>query len=199
MNHPIIQARYLAVTVSGAKDARRAVAHAVARGQLPRIETQKCTDCGEQAQAYDHRDYGKPLDVQPVCDSCNARRGAAMPNSVTVEQHRNATVEYERGWKARMEPPRFVALTIIGECESYRDAVRMAWEMRSISNMTRSALAERIGSYPSHVTDYLLGDDSKGRRSLPADLIDDFEWAVGNRIVTQFLLFKAGIELQLVA
>jgi hypothetical protein len=35
-------------------------------------------DCGAKATAYDHRDHAKPLDVQPVCDSCNSKRGPAI-------------------------------------------------------------------------------------------------------------------------
>ena len=38
----------------------------------------KCVDCGANATDYDHRDYNKPLDVEPVCRSCNIRRGNAV-------------------------------------------------------------------------------------------------------------------------
>lgn len=36
-----------------------------------------CADCGDVAHEYDHRDYGRPLEVEPVCRSCNRRRGTA--------------------------------------------------------------------------------------------------------------------------
>lgn len=39
----------------------------------------KCVDCGERALQYDHRDYLKPLDVDPVCVRCNKLRGPAKP------------------------------------------------------------------------------------------------------------------------
>jgi hypothetical protein len=52
---------------------------AVRYGMLPRIKTLRCVDCGAKAAAYDHRDYRKPLMVQPVCGSCNARRPGALP------------------------------------------------------------------------------------------------------------------------
>jgi hypothetical protein len=39
----------------------------------------KCTDCEALALSYDHRDYLLPLKVEPVCLSCNARRGPAWP------------------------------------------------------------------------------------------------------------------------
>lgn len=34
-----------------------------------------CVDCGNRATCYEHRDYAKPLDVDPVCHGCNMRRG----------------------------------------------------------------------------------------------------------------------------
>ena len=54
------------------------VAAAKRQGLLPQLDGSiACTDCGAPAQEYDHRDYGRPLDVQPVCRSCNKRRGTA--------------------------------------------------------------------------------------------------------------------------
>jgi hypothetical protein len=38
----------------------------------------QCVDCGAQARDYDHRDYNKPLEVDPVCRRCNLRRGPAI-------------------------------------------------------------------------------------------------------------------------
>ena len=54
-----------------------AVSSAVKRGEIPSIHTQKCIDCGKPAKHYDHRDYDKPLDVEPVCMGCNDKRGRA--------------------------------------------------------------------------------------------------------------------------
>lgn len=61
----------------------KAVKYAVRRGLLPRlgkygVETISCVDCSAVARCYDHRDYRKPLEVDPVCRSCNARRGPAI-------------------------------------------------------------------------------------------------------------------------
>lgn len=47
-------------------------------GLLPDPSTLKCTDCDRAAEQYDHRDYGKPLEVDPVCRSCNILRGPAL-------------------------------------------------------------------------------------------------------------------------
>ena len=57
--------------------AHRAVLIAVKAGDLPPAREQRCVDCGEPARNYDHRDYNRPLDVEPVCIACNRRRGPA--------------------------------------------------------------------------------------------------------------------------
>lgn len=55
------------------------VARAVREGKLLslRAESVPCVDCGNRAACYDHRDYAKPVDVEPVCRSCNLRRPPA--------------------------------------------------------------------------------------------------------------------------
>jgi len=65
-------------------DARRAkaaqaVSKAVRQGALRPARELTCVDCGVQAFCYDHRDYSKPLDVDPVCKRCDCLRGAAAP------------------------------------------------------------------------------------------------------------------------
>ena len=64
---------------NGAGAAHVAVGKAVKAGVLKPARECVCVDCGKQACDYDHRDYNKPLDVQPVCRSCNKRRGPAIP------------------------------------------------------------------------------------------------------------------------
>src|SRR6267154_4067843 len=54
------------------------VATAVRHGVLAKAVTLQCVDCGKPASEYDHRDYHKPLDVVPVCRSCNYMRGPAI-------------------------------------------------------------------------------------------------------------------------
>lgn len=58
-----------------------AVRKHIRSGAIKRAAEHICTDCGKQATEYDHRDYLKPVDVQPVCRSCNHLRGPAF-NSV---------------------------------------------------------------------------------------------------------------------
>lgn len=58
-------------------DAQRAVRAAIGAGELPPPNVLLCVDCEAQARDYDHRDYLRPLDVVPVCRTCNQRRGPA--------------------------------------------------------------------------------------------------------------------------
>ena len=48
------------------------------QGLLPDPWDCLCADCGKQASVYDHRDYAKPLEVDPVCKACNVFRGPAV-------------------------------------------------------------------------------------------------------------------------
>jgi hypothetical protein len=59
--------------------AHRYVAVAIYNGDLPRLDGGiKCSDCESPAKEYDHRDYKKPLEVEPVCMACNAARGPGI-------------------------------------------------------------------------------------------------------------------------
>lgn len=73
---PCLPARFVD---NGGYAAHRKVSDAVKRGKLPSAKTRACADCGKPAFDYDHRDYGKPLEVEPVCRSCNRLRGPARP------------------------------------------------------------------------------------------------------------------------
>lgn len=71
--------RQMKQVMSGQREAVRAVAAAIYSGALPKPADKECVDCGSQAHEYDHRDYNAPLDVEPVCRSCNRQRGHALP------------------------------------------------------------------------------------------------------------------------
>jgi len=55
--------------------AQRATRKAVFEGKLPVPSTLQCADCKAPAHVYDHLSYDDPLAVEPVCRSCNVRRG----------------------------------------------------------------------------------------------------------------------------
>lgn len=59
--------------------AHRYVSVALYNGDLPKLDGQVlCADCGAPAAEYDHRDYKKPMEVDPVCKACNQARGPGL-------------------------------------------------------------------------------------------------------------------------
>lgn len=59
--------------------AHQYVQFAVSHGDLPKLDGSIiCADCSNPATEYDHRDYKKPLEVDPVCRFCNAARGPGL-------------------------------------------------------------------------------------------------------------------------
>lgn len=65
--------------VGNDNDKSRAITkYAVKVGFLPKPTDFDCVDCGTKAECYDHRDYSKPLDVDPVCLRCNSSRGRGI-------------------------------------------------------------------------------------------------------------------------
>lgn len=69
------------------------VAKAVLSGELTRPDQLTCVDCGRPATSYDHRRYLRPLDVEPVCRSCNYKRGPAADVKEIVAKHLCVSVE----------------------------------------------------------------------------------------------------------
>jgi hypothetical protein len=65
-------------TFSKQYQAQKAVNQARKNGLLRPATDFDCVDCGGQATEYDHRDYDKPLMVDPVCRRCNLTRGPAV-------------------------------------------------------------------------------------------------------------------------
>lgn len=61
--------------------AYRLVKQAIKSGELADLKQAHvaCADCGGRAVLWEHRDYLKPVDVEPVCKPCNVRRGPAVP------------------------------------------------------------------------------------------------------------------------
>lgn len=82
---------------------------------------------------------------------------------------------------------------LINACASYRDSVRECWAMRTRPRMTKRQLAEEVGCYASHVTDYLSDDAAK--RDLPARHIAEFERACGNRFVSQWIAKRSELTV----
>lgn len=66
--------------------AHKLVAAAIRYGFLLPASAHNCVDCGDPATGYDHRDYNKPLEVQPVCTRCNNHRGPGVPLVLPKQQ-----------------------------------------------------------------------------------------------------------------
>jgi hypothetical protein len=66
---------------NGQRQAHAAVAQAIKSGDLAPAKNFICMaeGCESMATDYDHADYSNPLDVVPVCRSCNLRWGRALP------------------------------------------------------------------------------------------------------------------------
>ena len=65
----------------------------------------------------------------------------------------------------RLDGASTVPHQIVAEASTYRQAVRLAWQLRRVKGMTQQGLAAEAGLYASHVSDYLNRDDKATRRA----------------------------------
>lgn len=116
-------------------DARRKagplVAKAIKAGKLMPIAECTCVDCGDPAHHYDHRDYEKPLEVDPVCRSCNYLRGSGLNAFKEVEEEEGTIHAGIRLPKDMMDSLREISVK----------------EGRSTSGMIRWVLKQYLKSY----------------------------------------------------
>ena len=99
-----------------ASRASRITAKRIKAGQLaPLNGTIPCQDCGAPATEYDHRDYQKPEEVEPVCRLCNVLRGHALNYKDTdcaCPRCQAPHIDWKRGllikasWRKRGKPKR---------------------------------------------------------------------------------------------
>jgi hypothetical protein len=93
----------------------------------------------------------------------------------------------------RLDAPAVVPPEAIAKCETYRDAVKLCWELRRVRAMTKRKLAEEAGLYAPHVTCYL--NEGKRARDLPGHGVRGFEWACGNTAITQWHSLQAKLTV----
>lgn len=105
--------------------AYRQVKEAILAGKLLPAATYKCADCGEQAEQYEHRDYSKPLEVEPVCRSCNWHRGTAKNSD--REYHNGIGYQGYRYAKLGNEQSRPLPATKGNPEKSVRDFIDEHW------------------------------------------------------------------------
>ena len=89
--------------------------------------------------------------------------------------------------------PRLVLPDVVAKVPTYREAVRLCWQLRQRTSLTKRALAEEAGLYASHVSDYL--SELEAKRELPAKHIAAMEVACGNRVITQYLALRANLTI----
>lgn len=97
------------------------------------------------------------------------------------------------GLLCRLDAPAVVDPKLVAACKTYREAVRLCWEKRRVTKLTKAALAERAGLYASHVTCYL--EEGKTKRDLPGWAVKAFEWECGNTAITQWMNIGAKLAV----
>jgi transcriptional regulator with XRE-family HTH domain len=81
----------------------------------------------------------------------------------------------------------------IQHIDTYRDAVRVCFELRRVRGMTRRSVAELAGIHAPHISEYLSDDASN--RDLPAKHIRAFEWVCGNTAISQWMALRAKLTV----
>lgn len=96
---------------------------------------------------------------------------------------------------ARLEGPAVVPPEQIKLAKSYREACRLAWQLRRAKNLTFRSLAEQAGLVYQHVGDYFNADDGRTRRDLPGDAVRAVEEVLGNTAISQWHAMQAGLTV----
>ena len=93
----------------------------------------------------------------------------------------------------------FLPESDIARCVTFRDAVWLAFQLRRPAAMTKAGLAAQCGVHAPHMTQFVNPSthDGKGKKraDLPAAKIAEFEAAVGNRAVSQWLNRHARLNI----
>lgn len=89
--------------------------------------------------------------------------------------------------------PTMVDVAEIDAVPTYRAAVIACWNKRNRPHLTKRQLAEEVGCYASHITDYLSASDKK--RDLPGRHIADFEVSCGNRFISQWVARRSELTV----
>lgn len=87
---------------------------------------------------------------------------------------------------ARMEGPAIVPPEIMRLATTYREAVRLCWQLKRLKKLTYRGLAAECGLIYQHVGDYFNPDDKPFRRDLPGDSVRAVEAVLGNTAISQW-------------
>ncbi|CAN7418322.1 XRE family transcriptional regulator [Paraburkholderia hospita] len=98
-----------------------------------------------------------------------------------------------------MKQGRFLSRDQVAACNTFRDAVLLAWNNRSKRGMTKSMLAAELDIKMPNLSNMLnpqaVDRHGKPRQDLPARYIAAFENFVGNKAITQYLTRMAMLTL----
>ena len=109
--------------------AARIVYLAVRNGELPRIDrTMQCADCGSSAKEYEHRDYNRPLSVEPICRSCNVKRGRAVPWTGKISKKGHGTIYFDRNKKRWRGEIQFLGIRHRTRVQNSKEKAQLALE-----------------------------------------------------------------------
>ena len=106
-----------------------------------------------------------------------------------------APVQREMPLLARLDGPAVVPTEYLRTVRTYREACRLAWQLRRVKSLTFRALAERCGLVYQHVGDYFNVDDGKHRRDLPGDAVRAVELELGNTAISQWHAAQAQLTV----
>lgn len=95
----------------------------------------------------------------------------------------------------RINGPSVVQAGLIKRIKSYREACRVAWQLRRIHYMTYRQLAAEAGLTYQHVGDYFNPDDKPSRRDLPGDAVSRVECVLGNTAISQWHAQNASLTV----
>lgn len=94
-----------------------------------------------------------------------------------------------------LEPAKAVSAWYVNKCKNYRQACRMAWQMRRVRNMTYIMFASYGGFTRQHVGDWFNKDDKTTRRDMPADCIATAEAILGNKLISQWVAAQSKLTV----
>jgi hypothetical protein len=107
----------------------------------------------------------------------------------------NDALQREFPLLARMEGPAVVPPELMRTATTYRQAVRLAWALRRLRNLTFRQLAAECGLVYQHVGDYFHEDDAPRRRNLPAEAVQPVEALLGNTAISQWHAARARLTV----
>ena len=140
---------------------------------------------GQQVRVHHDHSFAPTRPVtQPVTSS-------SFPMGATMENH----LQREIPLLQRINGPDIVPPELLRTARSYRDACRVAWQLRRTKNLTFRQLAIEADLVFQHVGDYFCADDQKHRRSLPGGAVAAVESVLGNSAISQWHAAQAGLTV----